>query len=146
MLNGERHKIWSREIIAMVPYGKNKYKIFLPWMMAYDWFSQHGACAILPNSFRNFRSSSGKCIKYFWGYLTNKYTHLNRVDSYIKRAFLKHKDKLGFLKALINNPRAIGAVYPSSKYLAKEMASHVFQENDGLVIELGAGTGVIGEF
>jgi phospholipid N-methyltransferase len=50
-----------------------------------------------------------------------------------------------FLKSLIMNPQATGAVFPSSRYLAKVMAAGVCLPNDGLVIELGAGTGAITE-
>lgn len=56
---------------------------------------------------------------------------------------MKKKQKLAsFLKALIINPRETGAVLPSSRFLAKEMVSHVVHRED-LVLELGAGTGVI---
>jgi phosphatidylethanolamine/phosphatidyl-N-methylethanolamine N-methyltransferase len=48
-----------------------------------------------------------------------------------------------FFKALMHNPRGIGAIFPSSKFLAQEMASHVLQNNKGVVVELGAGTGVV---
>lgn len=48
-----------------------------------------------------------------------------------------------FLKALLDNPREIGAIFPSSSFLAKEMVAHVDQNRDGVVVELGAGTGVI---
>ncbi len=48
-----------------------------------------------------------------------------------------------FLKALVHNPREIGAIFPSSSFLAKEMAAHVIKNRDGVIVELGAGTGVI---
>lgn len=47
-----------------------------------------------------------------------------------------------FLKELFSNPRDIGAACPSSKKLAKGIASCV-QTQDGYVVELGAGTGVV---
>lgn len=55
---------------------------------------------------------------------------------------MKKKQLASFLKALIDNPRETGAVLPSSRFLAKEMASHIVHRED-LVLELGAGTGVI---
>lgn len=70
---------------------------------------------------------------------------MNRVNTYIKQAFLKYEDKFHFFKAFANNPRATGAIYPSSKNLVKEMVSYVLQEKEGVVIELGAGTGVVTE-
>ena len=50
---------------------------------------------------------------------------------------------LAFLKAFIANPCAIGSVIPSSKALANEMASHACLSKNEIVLELGAGTGVI---
>jgi phosphatidylethanolamine/phosphatidyl-N-methylethanolamine N-methyltransferase len=48
-----------------------------------------------------------------------------------------------FLKALVHNPREIGALFPSSPFLAKEMAGHAIKNREGVVVELGAGTGVV---
>src|SRR5258708_6493378 len=50
-----------------------------------------------------------------------------------------------FLKNIITTPRTMGTVWPSSKQLAKEMASHVSMDGKGGVVELGAGTGPITE-
>lgn len=56
------------------------------------------------------------------------------------------KEHITFFKAFITNPCTTGSVIPSSKALSKEMASHVFNlERNEVVIELGAGTGVITE-
>ena len=48
-----------------------------------------------------------------------------------------------FYKALLKNPRAIGAVTPSSPRLAHTLATFIPPGLTGLVVELGAGTGVI---
>ena len=48
-----------------------------------------------------------------------------------------------FFRELISNPRHIGAACPSSRGLARCMASFVPQTPWGLVVELGAGTGVV---
>ena len=50
-----------------------------------------------------------------------------------------------FLKETLSSPRTIGAVCPSSSYLAKSMAREVDITKDGFVIELGGGTGKITE-
>ena len=50
---------------------------------------------------------------------------------------------LSFLKALFNNPRSIGAVIPSSHYLAESMTQCISQSETGLILELGPGTGAI---
>lgn len=48
-----------------------------------------------------------------------------------------------FLQELINQPKFTGAICPSSKKLARQMARHIPLDNDGIIIELGGGTGVI---
>ena len=41
----------------------------------------------------------------------------------------------------LRNPKNTGSVIPSSRFLVNEMVSHISEE--GIVVELGAGTGVI---
>lgn len=53
------------------------------------------------------------------------------------------KSLLAFFQALCINPRATGAIFPSSKLLAKNMASCIEPSKTGYVLELGPGTGVI---
>ena len=48
-----------------------------------------------------------------------------------------------FYKALLKNPRAIGSVIPSSSHLAQALAKFIPSHLEGLILELGAGTGVI---
>ncbi len=48
-----------------------------------------------------------------------------------------------FLQELLNRPGAIGAICPSSRFLARQMARQIPVSDDGLIIELGGGTGVI---
>jgi phosphatidylethanolamine/phosphatidyl-N-methylethanolamine N-methyltransferase len=48
-----------------------------------------------------------------------------------------------FARELLRRPGAVGAVWPSSGQLARCIAAHVPQRGDGLVVELGAGTGVV---
>jgi phospholipid N-methyltransferase len=52
-----------------------------------------------------------------------------------------------FIQEFLNRPSGVGAICPSSRYLAKQMAQRVPHSDpdsdDGLVIELGGGTGVI---
>lgn len=48
-----------------------------------------------------------------------------------------------FFQELCNRPGAIGAICPSSRYLARQMARQIPVSHDGLVIELGGGTGAI---
>ena len=48
-----------------------------------------------------------------------------------------------FLKEVISNPREVGAGCPSSSYLAQAMAKEIGSKNDGIILELGGGTGVI---
>jgi phospholipid N-methyltransferase len=64
--------------------------------------------------------------------------HAQRVSNYLKKMAPGM-----FLQELCNRPGAIGAICPSSRYLARQMARQVPASSDGLVIELGGGTGSI---
>ena len=48
-----------------------------------------------------------------------------------------------FVGELIANPRSIGAPVPSSRALARSMASFIPSSPQGTVVELGPGTGVV---
>jgi phosphatidylethanolamine/phosphatidyl-N-methylethanolamine N-methyltransferase len=52
-------------------------------------------------------------------------------------------DQAHFLKTLIDRPRLTGSVAPSGRFLARAMAQAVDPSRDGLVIELGPGTGPV---
>lgn len=52
-------------------------------------------------------------------------------------------DNLRFLRALIARPKAIGAIAPSSRGLARAIARQIDPTRPGPVLELGPGTGVI---
>lgn len=47
-----------------------------------------------------------------------------------------------FIKEFLNNPRNIGAITFSSKYLAKSIANHIDFKKCNCIVECGAGTGV----
>ena len=49
---------------------------------------------------------------------------------------------LHFMRECVRNPRQMGAMCPSSPFLARRMASLV-PEGDGVVVELGAGGGAV---
>ena len=48
-----------------------------------------------------------------------------------------------FLREFLEAPAGVGAVWPSSEHLARGMAARIDPRGDGLVVELGAGTGVV---
>ncbi len=48
-----------------------------------------------------------------------------------------------FARALIANPRAVGAACPSSARLAQAIANQVKVPCEGLIVELGGGTGAV---
>ncbi len=48
-----------------------------------------------------------------------------------------------FARELFRGPGRVGAICPSSARLAQRMAAHVEPTGKGLVVELGAGTGVV---
>jgi phosphatidylethanolamine/phosphatidyl-N-methylethanolamine N-methyltransferase len=53
------------------------------------------------------------------------------------------RDEVRFLKMWIESPRLTGAVSPSGRFLARAMARAVGPIDDGMVIELGPGTGPV---
>ena len=53
------------------------------------------------------------------------------------------RDSARFLKSLVATPRLTGAVAPSGRALAREMATAAGAPSHGLVIELGPGTGPV---
>lgn len=52
-------------------------------------------------------------------------------------------DEARFIRAWFDNPLTTGAVSPSGRFLARTMARYVDPVGDGLVIELGPGTGPV---
>ncbi len=80
-----------------------------------------------------------------WLYLCPRNKYVNGVHQYVKKNIGKHQSTLSFLKAWILNPRATGAILPSSERLANTMTSYIIQTEHSIVVELGAGTGVITE-
>lgn len=52
-------------------------------------------------------------------------------------------DEARFIRAWLDNPLTTGAVSPSGRFLAAAMARHVDPATEGLVVELGPGTGPV---
>ncbi len=48
-----------------------------------------------------------------------------------------------FIKALRSGPQTVGAACPSSRHLADYMAAQAVTSDDGYIVELGGGTGVV---
>ena len=48
-----------------------------------------------------------------------------------------------FAREMLTEPAAVGAIWPSSRWLARNVASRVPRHGDGLVVELGGGTGAV---
>jgi len=55
---------------------------------------------------------------------------------------MEHLSGLKFLIEYLKKPRSIGAVLPSSKYLARKMVTGICFERAGCIVEYGPGTGV----
>lgn len=51
-------------------------------------------------------------------------------------------DRLRFLRAFVANPRQVGAILPTSRWAVRSMLDLADIPRAGLVVELGAGTGV----
>lgn len=73
--------------------------------------------------------------------------YLRRRIAELRRQLNTHRLRAGpyvaFARETLARPRTIGAVCPSSRYLARAMAGELGDIETGLVLELGAGTGSI---
>ena len=54
-------------------------------------------------------------------------------------------NKLPFVKQYVSKPRSVGAILPSSKYLAKKMMENINFESASYIVEYGPGTGAFTE-
>ncbi len=63
----------------------------------------------------------------------------------VEKKPLRLDDEMRFIRTWFENPLSTGAVMPSSKALARTMASYVDPHSTGPVIELGPGTGPVTE-
>src|SRR5450432_30828 len=63
----------------------------------------------------------------------------------VEKKKLPLDDEMQFIRSWIEKPLSTGAVMPSSKALARTMASYVDPQSSGPVIELGPGTGPVTE-
>jgi phosphatidylethanolamine/phosphatidyl-N-methylethanolamine N-methyltransferase len=61
------------------------------------------------------------------------------------RASVQINDQWRFLRGLIERPKHVGAIAPSSPALASAIAAQVDPKIEGPVLELGPGTGVVTE-
>lgn len=48
-----------------------------------------------------------------------------------------------FTRELLSRPAIVGAIWPSSRRLARKMAARAPLDGDGMIVELGAGTGAV---
>jgi phosphatidylethanolamine/phosphatidyl-N-methylethanolamine N-methyltransferase len=112
------------------------------WVRANCWVIQRQTCSRLWE--RSVLGGRNLCLalQSIW---TSTYP-LGRVSPAVSNIAQRNLGKLQsmfhFLRALALNPRGTGAVLPSSKYLARGMVSCVELSDSGVVVELGAGTGV----
>src|SRR3990167_4610617 len=61
----------------------------------------------------------------------------------VKRWWQTIKPTCLFLQNLMLHPRQVGAIWPSSTWLAETIAKQVVADKNHYIVELGAGTGVI---
>lgn len=60
----------------------------------------------------------------------------------LKEKFLKKTDEnLLFIKSWVQNPKALGAIAPSSEALGKFISKQITLGSDEFIVEVGAGTG-----
>ena len=69
----------------------------------------------------------------------------SRIRRFEEKNGIRLNDEVRFIRSWIKKPLSMGAVTPSSKALARNMASYVDPNGDGPVLELGPGTGPVTE-
>ncbi len=82
-------------------------------------------------------------LKPIW-ILLQKDKLIKTCSDWIKIKILKiyqNSEGILFVEEFIKSPSTVGAVYPSSKRLAKRMAKEVVVNKNDIIVELGAGTG-----
>lgn len=82
----------------------------------------------------------GNALDRFGIYLRCKFIELQRKTGLYQREL---ESFIAFSRELLTGPLKMGAVCPSSAFLAQAMAGELERVDDGLVLELGAGTGSI---
>jgi phosphatidylethanolamine/phosphatidyl-N-methylethanolamine N-methyltransferase len=65
------------------------------------------------------------------------------VNKLKERLGQKFGEEIRFFKGMVSQPKAVGAIVPTSMYTARKMASVINPSSDLPVLELGPGTGVI---
>lgn len=65
------------------------------------------------------------------------------VESFSPSAQKRQTSRYHFIAAWVRAPMKMGAVVPSSRKLSSALAEQVDRNNLGMVVELGAGTGVV---
>jgi phosphatidylethanolamine/phosphatidyl-N-methylethanolamine N-methyltransferase len=68
-----------------------------------------------------------------------------RIRQFEQKRGIRFDDEVRFIRSWMERPLSIGAIAPSSKILARTMASYVDPNSDGPVVELGPGTGPVTE-
>jgi phosphatidylethanolamine/phosphatidyl-N-methylethanolamine N-methyltransferase len=122
----------------------SKNSINSPWIWVSRWIDAHKSSRALWKIIKTCGKFLSAHTQNTWNKLTCKSKYIRYIDSNFKKIFIKHEDSLSFIGAFFLNPRAMGAIMPSSKYLAREMAAHIIHK-DKLIVELGAGTGIVTE-
>ena len=82
-------------------------------------------------------------LKLLWFFM-RKSKHMRKWSNWSRDkaiGYYQNSEEILFIKEFLKSPKITGAVYPSSKRLASQMAREVNVSNDGIVLELGAGTG-----
>ena len=68
-----------------------------------------------------------------------------RIRRFEQKNGIRLNDEVRFIRSWMEKPLSMGAVTPSGKLLARNMARYVDPNDDGPVIELGPGTGPVTE-
>src|SRR5215468_5779428 len=93
----------------------------------------------LEEQFENHRKRFGQQLE------TQKRKVETRIRQFEEKNGIRLDDEVRFIRTWIEKPLSLGAVTPSSRALARTMASYIDPSLTGPIIELGPGTGPVTE-
>jgi phosphatidylethanolamine/phosphatidyl-N-methylethanolamine N-methyltransferase len=93
----------------------------------------------LEQEFENHRRKFGQRLE------TQKRKVETRIRRFEEKNGIRLDDEVRFIRTWIEKPLSLGAVTPSSRALARTMASYIDPGRSGPIVELGPGTGPVTE-
>ncbi len=120
-----------------------EYEILTPWHYTQKWIDRYWLLRYIAKFFLIVIKSACCVLKNTYIILYHRSNKVKTLHTRLRKVADNNHPLITFLRSVLLNPRAMGAVLPSSKHLAKAMLDYVDIGTDEVIVELGGGTGVI---